>query len=83
MPDGFVRVDTKIITPKDEFAVTYRMRPRGDNWMASDIQIEDLSLTTNFRRQLDRLLTKSSPEEVLNRMRKKYAPGGAGGDDAL
>ncbi len=68
----YVRVDTLILTPRDEFAVTYRFLPRGDHWLAADIQIEDLSLTTNFRRQLDNLLTKSSVENVLNRMRRKY-----------
>jgi hypothetical protein len=50
--------------------------------MATDIKIEDMSLTTNFRRQLDRLLSAGTPEEVLDRMRLKYGPGGksAGGD---
>ena len=38
--DGKARVDTKIITPRDEFAVTYQMRQAGDNWMATDIKIE-------------------------------------------
>ncbi len=79
-PDGTARVDTKIITPRDEFAVTYRLRPNAGTWLATDIQIEDLSLTTNFRRQIDRLLTKSTPEDVLNRMRKKYGPGEKAGE---
>ncbi len=83
LDNGTARVDTKIITPRDEFAVTYQMRPDGDHWLATDIKIEDLSLTTNFRRQLDRLLSKSSVEEVLGRMRKKYGPGGKGGEDEL
>jgi phospholipid transport system substrate-binding protein len=80
---GKAQVDTKIITPRDEFAVTYQLRQDGDRWLATDIKIEDMSLTTNFRRQLDRLLTKSSPEDVLGRMRKKYGPSGAGGDEDL
>jgi phospholipid transport system substrate-binding protein len=75
------RVDTKIITPRDEFAVTYRMKRVGDRWLATDIKIEDLSLTANFRRQMDRLLTTGSVEDLLNRMRRKYGPGGAGGGD--
>ena len=37
----------------------------------------------NFRRQLDRLLAKSSMEDVLGRMRKKYGPGGKGTEDEL
>ena len=78
------RVDTKILTPRDDFAVRYRMRADGDRWLVTDIKIEDLSLTENFRRQLDRLLTKSSVEDVLDRMRRKYGVDGKGGeDDAL
>jgi phospholipid transport system substrate-binding protein len=77
------QVDTKILTTRDAFAVTYAMRRHGETWMAADIKIEDLSLTTNFRRQLDRLLTNSSVEQVLDRMRRKYGPGGKGGDDDL
>jgi phospholipid transport system substrate-binding protein len=76
-------VDTKIVTPRDEFAVTYAMRRHGDKWMAADIKIEDLSLTTNFRRQLDRLLTNASVEQVLERMRRKYGSAGKGGEDDL
>jgi phospholipid transport system substrate-binding protein len=76
--EDYVRVDTLILTPRDEFAVTYQFRPTARGWRASDIQIEDLSLTTNFRRQLDQLLTKSSVENVLARMRRKY---GSGNDD--
>ena len=81
--DGKARVDTKIITPRDEFAVTYQLRPEADRWLTIDIKIEDLSLTMNFRHQLDRLLAKSSVEEVLGRMRKKYGPSGKGGEDEL
>jgi phospholipid transport system substrate-binding protein len=75
------RVDTKIITPRDEFTVAYQLRPQGDHWLATDIQIEDFSLTANFRTQLARLLAKTSVEEVLGRMRRKYGPGGAAGDE--
>src|SRR2546426_4431429 len=77
------RVDTKIITPRDDFAVTYQLRPQGDHWLATDIQIEDFSLTANFRTQLARLLSKTSVEDVLGRMRRKYGPDGAGGEDEL
>lgn len=77
------RVDTKIITPRDEFGVAYQLRADGDSWRATDIKIEDMSLTMNFRRQLDRLLSKQTPEEILNRMRKKYGPDGKGGEDDL
>ncbi|MBI1817360.1 MAG: ABC transporter substrate-binding protein [Deltaproteobacteria bacterium] len=70
--DGFTRVDTKIVTPKDEFMVTYRMRAAAARWLAIDIQVEDLSLTDNFRQQLDRQLSKGSIEALLESMRKKF-----------
>jgi phospholipid transport system substrate-binding protein len=76
----YVRVDTAIVTPRDEFAVTYQFQKRDGKWMASDIQIEDLSLTTNFRRQLDHLLSKSSVQNVLDRMRRKYGKDEDGDD---
>lgn len=78
-----MQVNTKILTPRDEFAVIYQLRADGDRWLATDIRIEDLSLTQNFRSQLDRLLGKAGVEEVLGRMRKKYAPGGKDGGDGL
>ncbi len=79
------RVDTTIMTPRDEFTVSYMLRNAGGVWRAIDIKIEDMSLTANFRRQLDRLLTNAEPEEILKRMRKKYGPGQnqKGGEDDL
>ena len=78
-----VNVLTKIVTPRDDFAVTYRLHRVGQSWQATDIQIEDLSLTANFRRQLDRLITKSSVENVLDRMRRKYGSAARGEDEGL
>ena len=80
--DGrLARVDTKILTPRDEFAVVYQMRADGSRWLATDIKIEDLSLTANFRSQLAHLLATSSPADVLDRMRRKYGSGGSGGGE--
>lgn len=76
-------VDTKIITPKNEFSVSYRLRPERGRWMAVDVQVEDLSLTANYRRQLDRILKTSSVENLLDRMRRRYGKGATKGGDGL
>lgn len=68
-------VVTKLITPKDEFRVGYKMMLKDGHWWATDVQIEDLSLTKNFQRQIDRLLTQGTVESLLDRMRKKYGSG--------
>jgi hypothetical protein len=70
-------VDTKIVTPRDQFDVTYRLKPVGDTWMATSITVEDVSLTANLGSQLNDLLSRMSVDDVLALMRRKY--GNAGG----
>ena len=66
-----VVVHTKIFTPKDEFLVDYEMRLRGDQWRATDVVVEGISITRNYRSQLRGLLRSHSFEELLERMRRK------------
>jgi phospholipid transport system substrate-binding protein len=69
---GEVRVDTKIITPHDQFAVGYQLRPDGDRWMATNVKVENVNLTANLANQLDHLLSRSSADDVLDLMQRKY-----------
>ena len=64
-------VGTEIITPKDRFAVDYRMRKSADGWRATDILVEDASLGDNFRSQFDAALAKESFDSLMERLRKK------------
>jgi phospholipid transport system substrate-binding protein len=70
-------VDTKIVTPRDQFDVTYREKPAGDTWLATAITVEDVSLTANLGSQLNDLLSSMSVDDLLTLMRRKY--GNAGG----
>jgi phospholipid transport system substrate-binding protein len=70
-------VDTKIVTPRDQFDVTYREKPAGDTWLATAITVEDVSLTANLGSQLNDLLSRMSVDDLLTLMRRKY--GNAGG----
>ena len=65
-------VDTKIVTPRDQFDVTYRLKPAGDTWMATAITVEDVSLTANLGSQLNDLLSRMSVDDLLTLMRRKY-----------
>jgi len=65
-------VDTKIVTPRDQFDVTYRLRPAGATWLATAITVEDVSLTANLGSQLDDLLSRMSVDDLLTLMRRKY-----------
>ena len=65
-------VDTKIVTPRDQFDVTYRLKHAGDTWMATAITVEDVSLTANLGSQLNDLLSRMSVDDLLTLMRRKY-----------
>jgi phospholipid transport system substrate-binding protein len=71
-------VDTKIVTPRDDFDVTYQLTPAGDGWQATAITVEDVSLTSNLGSQLSDLLNRMSVDDLLTLMRRKY--GNTGGE---
>ena len=70
-------VDTKIITPRDQFDVTGKLFPAGDGWLAIAINVENVDLTSNLGSQFNRLPAQMSPDDLLALMRRKYGnPGG-------
>ena len=77
-PDGEASVDTKIVTPRDEFKVVYQLKPDGERWLVTRITVEDVSLTANLGSQLDHLLSRESVEDVLNLMQRKYGDNNGG-----
>jgi phospholipid transport system substrate-binding protein len=70
--DDQARVDTKIVTPRDEFAVVYELRAVGERWLATEVRVEDVSLTANLGSQLDRVLSRSTVDDLLSQLRRKY-----------
>jgi phospholipid transport system substrate-binding protein len=72
-------VDTKIVTPRDQFDVSYRLMPAGDRWLATAITVENVNLTTNLSNQFNRLLGRMTVDDLLKLMRRKYGnPSGEG-----
>jgi len=74
----FAQVDTKIIDNKGkEFSVNYRLHNGSGNWKVYDVIVENISLVNNYRSQFNRVLAKSSYEDLLVAMKEKRlsAPG--------
>jgi len=74
-------IGTQIVTPRDRFAVDYDLRKTATGWQATDIFIEDVSLSANFQAQFSKALAKSSWDELMDRLErklhgKKQAPAG-------
>jgi phospholipid transport system substrate-binding protein len=75
--EGGALVDTKIVTPKDEFDIRYTLIPAGDKWMVTAITVEGVSLTANYGNQFNRVLTRMTPDDLIALMRRKFGnPGG-------
>ena len=74
----FAEVNTKILTKKgEEFAIGYRLHQTGGAWKVYDVVLENVSLVNNYRSQFNRVIAKSSYDELLSKMKQKQfdAPG--------
>ncbi|SPD76414.1 Toluene tolerance protein Ttg2D [uncultured Desulfobacterium sp.] len=70
--NGYGTVKVKIITTKDqEIQVEYRLRNKSEDWFVYDIFIEGVSLVNNYRAQFNSILTKSSYQQLVQRLTEK------------
>jgi len=70
--EGGALVDTRIVTPKDKFDISYTLIPSGDKWMATVITVEGVSLTANYANQFNRVLSRMSADDLIALMRRKF-----------
>jgi phospholipid transport system substrate-binding protein len=69
---GFADVGSKIITARgEEFSIFYKAHRVGNDWKIYDVVAENISLVNNYRSQFNRVIAKSSYEELLRRLRDK------------
>ena len=65
-------VSTKIITKNGtEVPVDYRLFRRGENWMVYDVNIEGISLVSNYRTQFNKIIQTSGYNTLVDRMKTK------------
>ncbi len=51
--------------------IAYRMMPKKGTWVVYDVFVEGVSLVRNYRTQFQDILSRSSPDELTERVRKK------------
>src|SRR3990172_6576894 len=66
-----VEVDTKLLSGSTETPINFRLISKNNQWWVYDFVIENISLVANYRSQFGRILTKDSPEKMLDNLRKK------------
>jgi phospholipid transport system substrate-binding protein len=70
----YAEVDTKILTDKrEELSINYKLHSVDNEWKVYDLVIEDISVVSNYRSQFDRVIARSSFEELVRSMKEKQS----------
>ncbi len=67
----FAEVQTKVVSPKAQIPLDYRLLKKNDKWGVYDVIIDGVSLTKNYRGQFSRIIKSSSFEALLDKLRSK------------
>jgi len=71
--DGeYAEVNSKILTSKgQEFTIDYKTHVVSGEWKVYDVVVENISMVNNFRSQFNRVISHSSYEELVRRLKEK------------
>jgi phospholipid transport system substrate-binding protein len=71
--NDFAEVDTRILDPTQNqtFSINYRLRQVNGQWLIYDVVVENVSLVNNYRNQFNRILSKSSYEDLVQKLQTK------------
>jgi phospholipid transport system substrate-binding protein len=70
--NDFAHVESNVVKPAgEEIAVAYKMRKMNGQWKVYDVVVENISIVNNYRSQFDRVISKSSYEELVKRLQEK------------
>lgn len=68
----FAMVKVKIVTKKNkDILVEYRLKKEGNNWLIYDVSIMGVSLVNNYRTQFNSIISQSSYENLVKKLREK------------
>ena len=68
----YAQVESVMINPKgEENSVIYRLKRTDGKWKVYDAVVENISIVNNYRSQFDRVISKSSYEELKKMLREK------------
>ena len=68
----YATVKVKIVTKKNQdIPVEYRLKKEGNDWMIYDVSISGVSLVNNYRSQFNSIISQSSYENLVKRLREK------------
>jgi len=67
-------VETKVVSGNgDEMPIDYRLHDVDGQWRVYDVAIDSVSLVRNFREQFQRVIARSSVQELLKQIKKEVS----------
>jgi len=70
--NDYAQVETSLVTAKgEEVSVVYRLRHSEGRWKVYDAVVENISVVNNYRAQFDRIINKSSFDELKRLLKEK------------
>jgi phospholipid transport system substrate-binding protein len=68
----YAQIESTVINAKsEESPVTYRLKRTDGKWRVYDAVVENISIVNNYRSQFDRVISKSSYEELKKMLKEK------------
>jgi phospholipid transport system substrate-binding protein len=66
-------VKTFIVSSRNRIPVDYSLTKQGDTWRVYDVKVEGVSLVKNYRSQFKEILSKDSPDQLIEQLKQKVA----------
>lgn len=63
-------VETKVVSSNGELAIDYRLHLVNGQWKVYDMVIDQVSIVNNYRAQFDRVIAKSSVQDLLQKIKQ-------------
>jgi len=71
---NYAEVDTKIVTEnREQLSINYKLHSVDKEWKVYDLVIENISLVNNYRSQFDRVIARSSFEDLVRLIKEKQS----------
>jgi phospholipid transport system substrate-binding protein len=71
---NYAVVDTKIVTDnREKLSINYKLHSVNKEWKVYDLVIEDVSVVNNYRSQFNRVIARSSFEDLVRMMKEKQS----------
>jgi phospholipid transport system substrate-binding protein len=71
---NYAQVDTQIIAEKrPPVTINYKLHSVDNEWKVYDLVIEDISVVNNYRSQFDRVIARSSFEDLVRALKEKQS----------